>query len=459
MRTKEEYFSEESELIGTSTLDFGGPIFTGGKGAVGHDLDGRKFLDFTSQVSLLNTGHQPKEVVSAIEQMARKYHSGISADWPYCVNVKIGGKKVEISRVALAKRLIDITKVSMPFKKRVFFEVSGATAVNAALKIAKINFLKKRGIVSEDFREHFGGGIFIPSQSDLFKFSILTFSDAFNGRHAEAQCLTNSKIQQMWAASSSCAFGRLPFPKSGILGFILRETDRIIHELEKFAPVVAFVFEPVQGEGGINIPDGNILPKLVEFLRNKDIAIIADEVQAGFGRTGKMFACEHFGIQPDMMVLSKSLGAGIPLGAVVVDAKKFRDLEPGMHSGSHHATPLAVAGAIANIDLILKKNLVMYSAEMGKYLISNLRILAERGAAIREVRGLGLMVGIDFHNVGDRNSVVKNCEKEGLLVAPAGTRAIRMTPPLVVTMKQIDKALRIFDSALKSLYSFSMTKS
>ena len=132
-------------------------------------------------------------------------------------------------------------------------------------------------------------------------------------------------------------------------------TTNTIKNLEKFAPVVAFVFEPVQGEGGINIPDAGFLRELIDYLRARGIYIIADEVQTGFGRTGKMFACEHFGVKPDMVVLSKSLGAGLALGAVVVNDDMFPDLEPGMHSGSHLADPMAVAAAIANIDMILSK--------------------------------------------------------------------------------------------------------
>ena len=168
----------------------------------------------------------------------------------------------------------------------------------------------------------------------------------------------------MWAASSSCAFGRLPFP-APFFGYddykpYWANVDKIIEKLSKFAPIIAFVFEPIQGEGGINVPDSDFFRGLIGHLKSniREIYLIADEVQTGFGRTGKMFACEHFGIEPDMMVLSKSLGAGLALGAVVVNDDMFPDLEPGMHSGSHLADPMAVAAAIANIDLILKKILL-----------------------------------------------------------------------------------------------------
>ncbi len=464
MTKKEEYFQKEKELIGSSTVVYDGPVLTGGEGVYGFDIDGKHFLDGTGQISLLNTGYCPKEVVGALKQMSGKLSACISADYPYSVEITANKKKKEISRVALAERLIAITSKVMPYpKKRVYFEVSGATAVNVALKIAKITALRKRGEqdaagksfqkvwLDTQLKAAFEKDIFIPSQEELCKFSFLVFRNAFHGRHGDVQCLTNSKVKQMWAASSSCAFGRLPFPSPNQTD--LRDigtASKIIGELEKFAPVVAFIFEPVQGEGGINVPNDLFLKVLIDNLRKKGIYIIADEVQTGFGRTGKMFACEHFGIEPDMMVLSKSLGAGLALGAVVVNDDKFPDLEPGMHSGSHFADPMAVAGAIANIDMIVEQNLVDRSSCYGAYAIKRLKEIAKKfPKAIADVRGLGLMIGIEFTDTEYRDRVVKECFAQGLLLAPAGSKVIRMTPPLIVSIPEIDKALEIFENVLK----------
>ena len=455
--TKKHYFLKEKELIGSSTVDFDGPVITGGEGVIGYDLDGKKFLDFTGQISLLNTGYGPEEVVSAICQQARGgAHSCISADFPYLKEIIVKNKKLEVSRLALAKKLIEITDKIMPFKKRVFFEVSGATAVNLAAKIAQINHLRNRGIKTEDFQRHFESDIFIPLQSDLFEFSFLAFRNAFHGRHGLAQLFTNSKTKQLWAASASCAVGRLPFPSPETNSDIFSRsiykirTACLIYELEKFAPVVAFVFEPVQGEGGINIPDGAFLKDLIHYLRSRDICIIADEVQTGLGRTGKMWACEHFGIEPDMLVTSKSLGAGLPIGAVIVNDEKFSDLEQGMHSGSHHATPLACAAAIANIDKIIRENLAEQSANHGIYLLTRLKAIKNNcSSMISDVRGLGLMIRIEFYSAERRDKVLKSCKENGLLLASAGAKAIRMTPPLIVTIPEIDKALKIFERSLK----------
>ncbi len=452
--TKAEYFEKERTLIGSSTVDFDGPVLTGGKGVIAYDLGGKDFLDFTGQISLLNTGYAPKEVVSALcQQVKSGVHSCISADYPYLNEITINRKKVEVSRAALVERLIAITDKVMPFKKRAYFEVSGATAVNSALKIAKIAALRKRGIKTEDFQSMFDADILIPSQNDLCKFSFLVFRNAFHGRHGDVQCLTNSKAKQLWAASSSCAFGRLPFPLPG-KKCDFEVVGKMIVELEKYAPVVAFIFEPVQGEGGIRVPDSQNLRKLIGSLKalsGGQIAIIADEVQTGLGRTGKMWACEHFDIHPDMLVTSKSLGAGIPIGAVIVNADKFPDLEPGMHSGSHHATPLAVAAAIVNIDKIVKENLVERSLCYGEYAIRRLKEIAKEHIIISDVRGLGLMIGIEFQDANIRDAIEKNCKDNGLLLAHCGEKAIRMTPPLIVSIDEIDKAIEIFEKSLPVL--------
>lgn len=446
MRTKEEYFKKEKEIIGTTTVDFDGPVIVGGKGVWAYDLDGRKILDFTGQISLLNTGYGSKEVASALRQQIKSgVHSCISADYPYLSEIIINRKRMEVSRVALAEKLIKITDKVMPFPKRVFFEVTGALGVNLAAKIAKITHLKNRGVKIKDFNALFEKDIFIPSQEKLCKFSFLVFRNAFHGRPGDPQCFTNSKARQLWGASSSCAVGRLPFPLPAVdAADLIATVDKIIEKLSQFAPIVAFIFEPIQGEGGINIPNGILLKTLVNYLRNRRIYIIADEVQTGFGRTGKMFACEHFGIEPDTMVLSKSLGAGIPMAAVIVNADKFPDLEPGMHSGSHHATPLACAGAIANIDKIIREDLVAQSENYGAYALNRLQTTLKGYPEIVDVRGLGLMIGIEFASAEIRDEVAKDCKKNGLLLASASAKTIRMTPALVVSIPEIDIAVQIF---------------
>lgn len=447
-KNAKEYFAKERELIGSSTVDFNGPVITGGKGVWGYGLDGKAFLDFTGQVGLLNTGYCPSEVVIAIQRQAEKLHACMAADWPYCVEIKINGEMKEISRVALAERLIALTDKAMPFKKRIYFEVSGATAINLAVKIAKINYLMG-AFRTKAINPILELDIFIPSKIIAQRFSFLVFKKAFHGRHGEAQLLSNSKPEHFWGVSSNCAVGRLSFPVPGSSAKnIIKRLEQIVDELRAHGPILAFIFEPVQGEGGINIPDAKTLNEIVEIISSEEIPVIADEIQTGFGRTGKMFACEHFSIQPDMIVLSKSLGAGLAISAVIVNDEKFPNLEQGMHSGSHCADPLACAAAIANIDKIEEENLVEQSCNHGAYLMGRLKEIARSYKKIVDVRGLGLMVGVELDSVESRDAVIKYCGKNGLLLAPAGEKTIRMTPALIITIPQVDLAMDIFSASL-----------
>ena len=165
-----------------------------------------------------------------------------------------------------------------------------------------------------------------------------------------------------------------------------------------------------------------------------------------------MFACEHFGITPDMICLSKSLGAGLPIGAVVVNAEKFPDFEQGMHSSSFHSHPLSVAAAIANIDFIERINLVEKAANLGAYALERLKKIISSCDQIVDVIGLGLMIGIELESVSAREKIIESCKDKGLLLAGAGEKTIRFMPPLTVTICQLDKALKIIAESLKEVF-------
>jgi len=201
------------------------------------------------------------------------------------------------------------------------------------------------------------------------------------------------------------------------------------------------------------------LKKLIDYLRTRGIAIIADEVQTGFGRTGKMFACEHFNIQPDMMTLSKSLGAGLAISAVIVNDEKFPNLEQGMHSGSHCADPIACAAAIANIDFILENGLVEQSANHGAYLLGQLNMITRKRKEIIDVRGLGLMIGVELVKdrkskrtaVEDREKIIWEAFRHGLVLIPAGESTIRIYPPLIIGKEDITTGLEILSNAMEKI--------
>lgn len=449
----EEYMDRERKSIYTTTVDMDGLVI--GRGLFGphfKDIEGNTYLDFTSQVSLLNTGYCQEYVEGFLRHQMKSLYSCISADWPFQSETYfMGEKKVEISRASLAEKLIKISKHLIPGKRRVMFEVSGATALNAAMKIAKIAFRKKESKSTCMLEKSFKQSIFIPSHYDDFRFSFLTFRNAFGGRHGDTQCITNSKTVQLWGASSSCAFGRLTVPsKMHGPSDIIKEADFLIKRISNYAPVVAFVFEPIQGEGGIFVPDKKGLKTLVDYLRKKNIYIIADEIQSGFGRAGKMFACEHFGIEPDMVVLSKSLGAGLPIGAVVANADKFPDLEPGMHSGSHHCPPMACAAAIANLGVIQRS--LPGIEPLSRTAFNFLRATKESfPGIIKEVRGLGLMIGVDFYDVKHRSFIVKKAKEKGLLLAPCGKSAIRICPPINISKEDLIIGLAIFGKTIEDI--------
>jgi len=443
-----QYMAREQAYIYMTTVDT--PVLHHGKGVMVTDVAGKECLDFTSQICLLNTGYSPPEIVKAIEFTAKRLHSCISADFPFCFEFK----GMEISRAALARELIDLSDSVMPSRpKKVLFEVSGATAVNAAAMLAMISHRRKDNRWSTDDlrRLFFDGNIFSPWPYDPFSCSFLAFKRAFHGRHGLAKLLTNSKPVHLWGTSASCSVGRLTFPKLGMsrkAEEITREADEIIKQLENRGPVIAFFFEPVQGEGGINVPDPEGLSILINHLRGRGIRIIADEIQSGLGRTGTMLACEQLGIQPDMILLSKSLGAGLPLGALIADTDLFPDLETGMHSGSMHCTPLACAAGLANLRLI-RKNL-KNAEKMGEYAgVELVRIWRDYKDIIQEVRGLGLMIGIEFHTLEQRKTVLKKCKENGLLLAGCGEKTIRFYPPITVKKKELNSGLEKFRQALQ----------
>jgi len=452
----EEYMDRERKSIYTTTVNMGGPVIkTGYSGPWFVDIEERIFLDFTSQVSLLNTGYRHPEVESFLSTQLKSLYSCISADWPFANEVAgLDKNNIEISRAALAEKLIELTDGIMPFEKKVLFEISGATAVNAAAYLCMAAYLGETGRWStKSFERLFlHRRIFIPSSHAPFRFSFLGFKNAFHGRHGIAKLLTDSKAVHLWGSTSGCAVGRLTLPDGDCTEKdMIKEADYVINHLAKYAPVVAFFFEPVQGEGGINVPNKDGMNFLVEYLREKrGIYIIADEIQSGLGRTGKMFACEHFGIEPDMVILSKSLGAGLPIGAVVANSEKFPDLEPGMHSGSHHCPPMACAAAIANLDVI--KRGIPHAGEMGASAAERLESIAQKfPEIIKEVRGLGLMLGVDFYDVNTRKTVIREAQKRGTLLASCGKSAICVYPPITIEKRDLDYGLNIFEEVLEDL--------
>ena len=405
------------------------PVFIArGEGALLEDVDGNRFIDFAGGIGVLNTGHAPREVVRAIQQQAEKYlHS--------CFHVTMNEPYVR-----LAETMNRITPGSFP--KKTFFANSGAEAVENAVKVAR-NFTRKSGV--------------------------LCFEDAFHGRTLLAMSLT-SKVHPYKDHFGPYApeVHRLPFSYCYRCPWGKRYPGCNIEcatFLEDFfkryvdpATVAALVVEPILGEGGFVMPPQEYYPILVNLCRKHGILVIADEVQTGFGRTGRMFACEHWGIEPDILVTSKSIAGGLPLAAVTGRAEIMDAPEEGSLGGTFGGNPVACAAALAVIDLIEKQNLVEKAARMGEKVRERFEGLWKKCSSIGIVRGAGAMRAIEF--VKDRatkeparelvNRIVRLCYERGLIVIAAGTygNVIRTLMPLVITDDQLEEGLDVLEGAI-----------
>ncbi len=399
-----------------------------GEGAIVEDPDGNRFLDFAAGIAVVATGHCHPRVVQAIQEQAARLIHMSGTDFYY------------ENMVQLAERLAALVPGGLP--RRVYFGNSGTEAVEAAIKLA---------------RYHTGRGQFV------------AFVGAFHGRTMGSLALTGSKnIQKKgffpmmpgahhvpYAYCYRCAYGKTPDSCA------VECVDAIENELFRTTlppdDVAAIFVEPVQGEGGYVVPPQKFFDELRRLANDYGILLIFDEVQSGMGRTGKMFACEHFGAVPDVITLAKGIASGLPLSATVARAELMQ-WPPGAHASTFGGNPVAVAAALATIQL-LEQELIDNAARVGAHLMSRLRDLPARVPIVGDVRGLGLMIGIEL--VRDqttkerapalRDSLVQMCFERGLLLLGAGPNSIRLCPPLVITKDQADFAADIIESTLKGL--------
>jgi 4-aminobutyrate aminotransferase len=398
-----------------------------GRGAIVEDVDGNFFLDFTAGIAVTTTGHCHPRVVKAIQQQTNQFLHMAGTDFYYEPQSR------------LAKKLAQIAPG--PSQKRVLFSNSGAEAVEAAFKLAR--YVTKRS-------------------------RMISFMGAFHGRTLGALSLTGSKTIQLdhfaplipnvthigYGYCYRCPYN-LEYPTCDIA--CARYPEEIL--FKKTVPpdeVAAVIVEPIQGEGGYISPPPEFHRILREITKKHGILLIVDEVQTGMGRTGKMFAIEHWGVEPDIMCLSKGLASGMPLGAVVAKADLMTWV-PGSHGSTFGGNPVACAAALETIDL-LEEGLIDNAYRTGGYLLERLHALQERFPLIGDVRGKGLMVGIELVKgagkapaVKEREAVIQRCFRKGLLLLGCGESGIRFSPPLVVTKRQVDIACRILEEAFRSL--------
>jgi 4-aminobutyrate aminotransferase len=375
-----------------------------GDGLVVEDVDGNLFLDFAAGIAVTSTGHSHPEVVRAVQRQAERLLHFSASDFYLPIYVDVCR---ELDRISPTKG-----------PNRAFLTNSGTEAIEVALKLAR----------------HATG-----------RQNVIAFFGAFHGRTYGSVSLTASR------AKYHARFGPMlpgvyhaPFGTRAGLDFI---TGQLFKRVVVPEEVAAIFVEPILGEGGYVVPDDDFLPGLREICDQHGILLVADEVQSGAGRTGKMWAVEHWGVTPDMVVLAKGIASGLPLGAMVAPAELF-DWTKGAHGSTYGGNPLACAAALETIRL-LEGGLVDNAARMGDRLMGALRErLVGRYGIVREVRGKGLMIGIAFDSGEHAEAVQQASFQRGLLVLEAGEDVVRMCPALSVAPDQVDAAVGLFEEAV-----------
>ena len=397
-----------------------------GEGAMVEDVDGNRFLDFNAGIAVVATGHCHPQVVEAIERQSRRLIHMSGTDFYYENMVELAEKLAALAPGGVARR--------------VYFGNSGTEAIEAAMKLA---------------RYHTGREKFI------------AFRGGFHGRTLGSLSLTASKaVQRRGFGPLVPGVFHAEFPDSYHRPDGVSPEDHAracVHAIERdlfrtVAPpdeVAAIVVEPVQGEGGYLIPPANFLGELKLLAEKHGILLVLDEVQSGMGRTGKMWAAEHFGVTPDIFTAAKGIASGLPLSATIARAE-IMNWPPGAHASTFGGNPVAVAASLATIQL-LERELLANAARMGAHIMDRMRDWPRRFPHVGEVRGLGLMIGIEIvHDQRSkerapelRDRVTTMAFERGLLVLGAGRNSIRLSPPLIITRDQADFAVDTLEECLK----------
>lgn len=371
-----------------------------GGGSVVEDVDGNLFLDLNAGIAVASTGHSHPKVVEAIRRQADELIHYSASDFFLPIYSEV------------CEQLDRIAPMSKP--ARSFLTNSGTEAVEAAIKLARY----------ATGRQY-----------------VIAFFGGFHGRSYGSVSLTASK------ARYRAGFGPL---LPGVVHSFFGDFEYLEHVLFKrlVSPreVAAVVVEPILGEGGYVLPPEGWFPYLRELCSKHGILLVADEVQSGMGRTGKMWAIQNFGVEPDILLAGKGIASGMPLGAMIA-REDLMTWEMGAHGSTYGGNPVSCAAALASIELI-EGELIDNAAEVGAFLLDGLRRIRDRRPLIKDVRGLGLMIGIEFEDHGTMVRVEEAAFRRGLLVLGAGDSVIRMSPPLVFRRDQAEIALPIFEEAV-----------
>jgi 4-aminobutyrate aminotransferase len=403
-------------------------VMARGTGATVEDVDGNVFLDCAAGIAVNSTGHSHPAVVAAIVDQAQKFLHMSGTDFYYEPQVRLGE---EMNAIA-------------PWKgpKKSFFSNSGTEAIEAAIKLARYH-TKRYGIIA--------------------------FLGSFHGRTLGSLSLTSSRaIQRKGFGPPLAGVFHAPYPNpyrrpagqsedACVAAAIDYIEEQILVHLVSPDEIAAVVVESIQGEGGYVVPPASFHQRLRALTQKHGILLIIDEVQSGMARTGKMFAIEHFGVEPDVVAVAKGIASGMPLG-VTTSRAEMMAWPPGAHASTFGGNPVSCAAALATLEL-LKGSLMANAAAVGEHLMEALRGLQDKHALIGDVRGKGLMIGIELvrdrqtkeRAVKERDQLVEACFRRGLLVLGAGRNTLRLCPPLVLTTDQADTAVRIIDEGLTAI--------
>lgn len=386
--------SYQSNIMNTYTRT--PAIFVKGKGMDLTDVDGKKYLDFFPGWGVNNVGHCHPKVMAAVRDQIGKL-------------IFVPNNFLHPHQAKLAKEII---RNSFPGK--VFFCNSGAEANEAMIKFSRAYGNARGG-----------------------RFEIITMQKSFHGRTLAAVTATGQAKYQEGFSPLPSGFKHVPFNDWNALAATV--TDKTI----------AIMLEPIQGEGGIHVADMEYLRKIRALCDEKDILLAFDEVQTGMGRCGEMFAFKHFGVKPDLMMLAKALGGGLPIGALVVREGITDTLKPGMHASTFGGSPLVCKASLGVFEAIKSDKMLANAKKMGAYLKAELLKLKDEFDCIADVRGVGLMIGVELSIEGKQ--VWDECFKRGLIINCTQGNVLRVMPALNVTKKQADKALYILKQALQTI--------
>ena len=367
-------------------------VIVKGKGLKIWDLDGNQYLDFFPGWAVSGLGHCHPMVVNAVRNYLKKI-------------IHVPNNYYNMVQGKLAQRIVENS-----FEGRVFFCNSGAEANEAAIKLVRAYGNQKK------------------------KYEIITMDNSFHGRTLATITATGQAKYQKGFEPLPAGFKTVPFNDIKALENAINDTT------------AGIMLELIQGEGGINVAEEDYVSAIRKICNDKDIVLIFDEVQTGMGRTGKMFSFEHYGVEPDIMTLAKSLGGGLPIGAMVASKRFTEVLKPGMHASTFGGSPIACSAGLAVFEAIKKERLLSNTEKMSRYLVERLEELKAKKPVIKEVRGKGLMIGVELNIEGD--AIVKDCFNKRLLINCAHGNVLRIMPGMIVTKKEIDHAIGILEEVI-----------